>query len=169
MGMLFDAVRERVTALEAAKYYGLDFRGKRAKCPWTPEHRFNLSFLPDGRCNCFACHSGGSAIDLTAQLFSLTLPDAAKKLNEDFHLGIDEAGPPPPDLIQRQKQREEQKRNQEADHAYLLKCIDIERESQRWLNDYHGTGWDDPAFMTVLQAFSKASMEIELYNLEYDT
>lgn len=86
MGALFDAVREGVTAREAAEMYGLavDRHGK-ALCPWHEDRRPSLSFKGQ-YCKCFACGGGGSAIDLTAQLFGLTPLEAARRLSQDFHL-----------------------------------------------------------------------------------
>ena len=93
MGTLFDEVRSRVTALDAARMYGLEFdrSGRRARCIWhSPDRHPSLSFK-DGYCRCFACNNGGSSIDLVAKLFGLSALDAAKRLNEDFHLWLDAA------------------------------------------------------------------------------
>lgn len=118
MGMLFEYIRGGVTAREAAEMYGLEFNGMRARCPWNAaETRFNLSFERNGRCHCFACGAGGDAIDLTAQLFGLSLLDAAKKLNADFRLGVDEAGTPSPEMIARQRERERIKQERAAQLA----------------------------------------------------
>jgi hypothetical protein len=38
---------------------------------------------------CFSCGAGGSVIDLTEKLFSLTAIEAVQKLNIDFSLGLD--------------------------------------------------------------------------------
>ena len=93
MGSLFDEVRSRVTALDAARLYGIQFdrSGRRARCIWhSPDRHPSLSFK-GGYCHCFSCGGGGSSIDLTAKLFGLSALDAAKRLNEDFHLGLDAA------------------------------------------------------------------------------
>lgn len=91
MGSLFDEVRSRVTALDAACMYGLEFdrSGRRARCIWhSPDRHPSLSFK-GGYCRCFACNNGGSSIDLTKQLFGISGLEAAKLLNEDFCLGLD--------------------------------------------------------------------------------
>ena len=55
MGAMFEQIRDGVTAREAAEMYGLEFNGRRARCPWNAaETRFNLSFERNGRCHCFA-------------------------------------------------------------------------------------------------------------------
>ena len=101
MGALFAEVRNRVTAEDAARAYGLlrsDWQRK-AICPWHGDKNPSLSFdRRTGRCRCFVCHKGGSAIDLTAQLFKLSPLDAAKKLNADFRLNADETSHAPPPI-----------------------------------------------------------------------
>lgn len=89
MGLLFDLVRQGVRARDAAEAYGLEINqhGK-ARCPWHDDKRPSLSFKGN-ICRCFACNNGGSAIDLTAQLFGISTLEAAKKLNDDFRIGAD--------------------------------------------------------------------------------
>lgn len=142
--------------------YGLEFNGRRARCPWnTAETRFNLSFERNGRCHCFACGAGGDAIDLTAQLFGLSPLDAAKKLNADFRLGVDEAGKPSPEMIARQRERERIKMERTAQRQYLSQCAEIEREAGQWLEQHDSGGWDAPGFMVALKAYSRANTALE--------
>lgn len=91
---LFDEVRERVTAEEAARFYGLEVKNHRAICPWHRDTHPSLSFK-GLRCKCFVCGNGGSCIDLTGQLLRLGTLDAAKRINRDFKLGLDLAAPRP--------------------------------------------------------------------------
>lgn len=84
---LFQLCRERVTAEEAARYYGYvpDRRGK-VLCPFHPDRHPSLSFHR-GNFRCWSCGAAGSAIDFSARLFGLAPLDAVRKLNED--LGLD--------------------------------------------------------------------------------
>ena len=162
MGAMFEHIRAGVTAREAAEMYGLEFNRRRARCPWNAaETRFNLSFERNGRCHCFACGAGGDAIDLTAQLFGLPPLDAAKKLNADFRLGVDEAGKPSPEMIARQRERERIKMERTAQRQYLSHCAEIEREAGQWLEQNDSGGWDAPGFMVALQAYSRANTALE--------
>ena len=80
---LFDAIRQRVTARQAAEAYGLSIsRGGRALCPWHDDHKPDLAFYGP-RCYCHACHAGGDAVALTAQLHGLTMVEAAQKIKAD--------------------------------------------------------------------------------------
>lgn len=96
MGALFDGVRENVTALEAAKRYGLSVnRYGKALCPWHDDKHASLSFdTRTGRCKCFSCHAGGTCIDLTAKLLNVSILEAATQLNADFALGLDDTTRP---------------------------------------------------------------------------
>lgn len=90
---MFDAIKGQVTARDAAEMYGLKFgQNKRACCPWHDDTHPDLSFYDSGLCYCHACHQGGDSIALTAQIFGLSMVDAARKLNDDFNLGVNTHG-----------------------------------------------------------------------------
>lgn len=90
MRNVFTEIRERVTAEDAGRFYGLKFSrdGKKAICPFHNDQHPSLSFYRGGF-KCFACGASGSSIDLTMQLLNLDLKGAAARLNEDFRLGLD--------------------------------------------------------------------------------
>lgn len=89
MQFCFDEVRERVSALDAARSYGVEFdrRGKTAHCPFHKDRHPSMTFK-NGKFRCWSCGAHGSAIDLTSQLLGLTPLDAVKRLNDDFSLGL---------------------------------------------------------------------------------
>lgn len=89
---IFQEVRARVTALEAARHYGYHpNRSGFIPCPFHREKTASLK-LYDGERGfyCYGCHVGGSVIDFVGKLFGLRPLDAAKKLNADFNLGLTE-------------------------------------------------------------------------------
>ncbi len=90
MRNVFTEIRERVTAEDAGRFYGMEFSrdGKKALCPFHNDQHPSLSFYRGGF-KCFACGASGSSLDLTMQLLNLDLKGAAARLNEDFHLGLD--------------------------------------------------------------------------------
>ena len=53
----------RPAFFEAAKRYGLTFRGQRALCPWHEDSHPDLAFYRDGKCYCHACHHGGAGTE----------------------------------------------------------------------------------------------------------
>lgn len=153
MGLLFDLVRQGVTAREAAEAYGLEVnRYGRAHCPWHDDNRPSLSFKGQW-CRCFACNSGGSAIDLTAQLYGISPLEAAQKLNHDFHIGADEApGPRPtgPSI------GEIRRLDRMAFNILWGHLCDMERTSYNFLAKCTPADADRPVFRAFLQDFALA-------------
>jgi len=124
----FDEIKSRISAKDAALYYGvqIDKHGK-ARCLWHgPDEHPSLSFK-GSFCNCFTCGNGGSAIDVTMQLFDLTAGDAADKLNSDFNLGIDNFNCVPAPIIRHYEQR---KIVSDSFELWINKTL-------RTLTDYH--------------------------------
>lgn len=87
---IFQEVRERVSAQDAARHYG--FQPSHAgfiPCPFHHEKTASLKLYPgEGGFYCFGCHSGGSVLDFVAQLYGLDALGAVRRLNDDFHLGL---------------------------------------------------------------------------------
>lgn len=157
---LFESVRNAVTAEEAAHAYGLEFgRNGRALCPWHADKHPDLTFYNGGaRCYCHACHNGGDAIALTAQLFSLTPLEAARKLNEDFSLNASEKHTPAPAAPTRGQKLKAL--NDWRNRRFSYVC-DVEKEARRRLDAMPGD-WENPAFRKTLAAMSLARDELEL-------
>lgn len=90
MRNVFTEIRERVTAEDAGRFYGMELSrdGKKALCPFHNDQHPSLSFYRGGF-KCFACGASGSSLDLTMKILGLDLKGAAARLNEDFHLGLD--------------------------------------------------------------------------------
>ena len=90
----FREVRERVTAEDAARRYGLDVdRHGKALCPFHADRHPSMSFK-NGRYRCWVCNVGGDSIDLTARLLGLSPIQACKRLNTDFALALPIDAPP---------------------------------------------------------------------------
>ena len=88
MGDIFREVRERVSAQDAGRHYGLTFdRRGWALCPFHADKHPSMSFR-NSRYRCWACNASGDSIDLTARLLGLTPLDAVRRLNQDFSLGL---------------------------------------------------------------------------------
>lgn len=82
-------IKRRVSALEAAQKYGLEFdrTGKRARCIWHPDRHPSLSFK-GSFCHCFSCGNGGSCLDVAMRVFHVDVSEAALIINRDFELGM---------------------------------------------------------------------------------
>lgn len=85
---VFRECRERVSAQDAARHYGveLDRRGW-ALCPFHRDKRPSMSFR-DGRYHCWVCDLQGDSIDFTGRLLGLDALGAVRQLNVDFCLGL---------------------------------------------------------------------------------
>lgn len=161
---LFELIAANVTARDAAEHYGLRFgRNGRAVCPWHDDRHPDLTFY-DSHCYCHACHNGGDAVALTAQLFNLSMSDAAAKLNSDFKLNISTDAQPIPTGPSRAELR---KRVHERESRLWGTLCEIEREADKRLRmlcdsceDYDRL-WDDPRFTKALEARSRASLALE--------
>lgn len=85
---VFREVRERVSAQDAARHYGLTFdRRGWALCPFHNDKHPSMSFR-NGRFRCWVCDVGGDSIDFTARLLGLDAMGAVERLNDDFGLAL---------------------------------------------------------------------------------
>ena len=85
---IFREVRERVSAQDAARHYGLTFdRRGWALCPFHADKHASMSFHK-GRFRCWVCDTGGDSIDLTSLLLGLDAMGAVERLNADFALAL---------------------------------------------------------------------------------
>lgn len=85
---VFREVRERVSAQDAARHYGLTFdRRGWALCPFHHDRNPSMSFHK-GRFRCWVCDVGGDSIDFTARLLGLDAMGAVERLNTDFGLAL---------------------------------------------------------------------------------
>ena len=109
---VFREARERVSAEEAARRYGLTFDRKGwALCPFHGDKHPSMSFK-NGRFRCWACNASGSSLDLVGNLLGLDTMGAVRRLNEDFRLGLDIDRPPT------QAERHEARRRAEIARAH---------------------------------------------------
>lgn len=84
---IFREVKERVTARQVAERYGLKMRRNGiACCPFHNDKHPSMKI--DRNYYCFAYGAKGDAANYVAVLFGLSQFEAAKKINEDFSLGI---------------------------------------------------------------------------------
>lgn len=84
---IFQAVKESVTARQAAEQYGLKIsRNGMVCCPFHDDRHPSMK-VDKGFC-CFACGAKGDVITFVADFFHLAPFEAAKKLAEDFHIPI---------------------------------------------------------------------------------
>lgn len=85
---IFQERRERVSARDAARRYGLTFdRRGWALCPFHPDKHPSLSFR-ENRFRCWSCGAAGDSVDFTGRLLGLDPLAAAERINADFGLAL---------------------------------------------------------------------------------
>jgi DNA primase len=126
---IFQAVKESVTARQAAEQYGLKIsRNGMVCCPFHDDRHPSMK-VDKGFC-CFACGAKGDVITFVADFFHLAPFEAAKKLAEDFHIPI---------FTDNAKKRNGSKKKEKPKRTFYQtekKFEEWERESIRILSDY---------------------------------
>lgn len=84
----FEIIRERLELREVVEHYGIEIkRNNTCLCPFHDDHHPSAHVYPKAF-HCFTCNLHYDVLGFVMALFGLSALDAAKKLNDDFHLGI---------------------------------------------------------------------------------
>ncbi len=120
-----DVIRSTVTMRAVCAQYGIEVnRHNKALCPFHSDTKPSMHVY-DGKRGwfCYVCNQGGSVIDFTMKLFGLSFIDAARKMNNDFSLGLDLDG----ELSSEQKREAarlaEQRRRERERHQNRIKQL----------------------------------------------
>ena len=113
-GPFANIIRDRVSAQEVGRMFGLEFgRDGRCKCPFCGSRRKDtLRLYPGNRgYYCFSCHAGGDSFRLWREMTGDGFREAVKNMNDTFGLGLPIDGADPEAI---RKAQEENRRRQEA-------------------------------------------------------
>ena len=125
---IFQKVKERVTARQVAEKYGLKVRQNgMACCPFHNDKHPSMKI--DRNYYCFACGAKGDAVNYVAILFGLSQFEAAKKINEDFALGI------PIGKQEVRKKREPEVRKKEKVPTKEEQMQFVQKKIDKWARD----------------------------------
>ena len=165
---VFEAVKQSVSAREAAEFYGIEVkRNGMACCPFhddkNPSMKLNKEYF-----YCFGCGATGDVIDLTARLYNLSPKEAAEKLAQDFGLIYDSQAPPRRRYVRQkteaQKFREDRQRCYRvlSDYYYLLKKWEADCSPRTPEEEPH------PRFVEAIQkkAYVEYLLDLFLYESE---
>lgn len=84
----FEIIMERLELREVVEHYGIEIkRNNTCLCPFHDDHHPSAHVYPQAF-HCFTCNLHYDVLGFVMALFGLSALDAAKKLNDDFHLGI---------------------------------------------------------------------------------
>ena len=148
---VFEAVKQSVTAREAAELYGIAVgRGGMACCPFHDDR--HPSMKVDARFHCFGCGADGDVIDFTARLYDLSPKEAAEKLAQDFGLSYDSKALPRRSYV-RQKS-EAQVRKEKREHGWRV-LTDYYHLLRKWEADYSPKTADEDPHPRFLEAVQK--------------
>ena len=148
---VFEAVKQSVTAREAAELYGIAVgRGGMACCPFHDDR--HPSMKVDARFHCFGCGADGDVIDFTARLYDLSPKEAAEKLAQDFGLSYDSKALPRRSYV-RQKS-EVQVRKEKREHGWRV-LTDYYHLLRKWEADYSPKTPDEDPHPRFLEAIQK--------------
>ena len=110
---VFEAVKQSVTARQAAEHYGIHAgRNGMACCPF--HHDKTPSMKLDRRYHCFGCGADGDVIDFAAALYGLGKKEAAIQLANDFGLSYEDWKPPGKAKKPKPRQKSPEEQFQEA-------------------------------------------------------
>lgn len=125
---IFQEMKERVTARQVAERYGLKVsRNGMARCPFHNDKHPSMKI--DRNYYCFACGAKGDAVNYVAILFGLSQFKAAKKINEDFALGI------PIGKEEVRKKRESEVRKKEKVQTKEERMQFVQKKIDKWARD----------------------------------
>ena len=128
---LFDEVKENVTVRQAAELYGFKItKSGLIRCIFHNDK--TPSMKVDSRYYCFGCGVTGDVIDFTAQLFGLSLKEAALKLAEDLGIHISGEGRKIRQKEQKFFKRRTEDHSVKTEEKELTTCV-------RVMLDYLGT------------------------------
>ena len=90
----FDTIKETLQIADVLTFYGMGFNRNKAFCPLHNEKSPSFTVYPKTKSwHCFGCGAGGSVIDFVMAFYGLDTIDAAKKIDNDFNLGLFENKP----------------------------------------------------------------------------
>ncbi len=85
---VFQDIKDRVGLRDLVRYYGLDLnRSGFACCPFHDERTPSFKVYED-HYHCFGCGEHGNHIDFVQKLYGISNIEAAKKISQDFGLGL---------------------------------------------------------------------------------
>ena len=88
----FEKIKDNVRITDVAERYGIKVHNGMCCCPFHNEKNPSMKLYEKQDRNdnfyCFGCHKSGDAVGLTAGIFNISQLEAAKKLDNDFGLGV---------------------------------------------------------------------------------
>lgn len=120
---LFEEIKGQATAKMAAEHYGIKVRPNgMACCPFHSDRHPSMK-IDNTYYYCFGCGAHGDAIDFVAKLNGISQYDAARKINEDFSLGIE---------ITKKKSKPGKKKKEKTEHE---RAMYVKKKIEEWIRE----------------------------------
>jgi len=137
----FETIKETLKISDITRFYGIEVkRNNQALCPFHNEKTPSFTIFPKTNSfKCFGCGVGGSVIDFVMQMDGLEALEAAKKLDNDYNLGLFECEITPEErhrLKEQQAQREAYKGLVNAFEGFINKAFNLLCDYLHLLNDW---------------------------------
>jgi len=85
---VFSEISNALDIKEVMEFYGIKISHGKAICPFHNDKHPSMTFKYS-RYRCWSCGATGSSIDFVKELLNISVLEAAKQLNKDFHLNMD--------------------------------------------------------------------------------
>ena len=162
---VYEAVKNTVTARQAAEYYGIKVTAKgMARCPF--HHDRHPSMKLDQRFHCFGCQVDGDVIDFVAGYFSLSVREAVLKLAEDFGICYEKQRPPDRRKLQKKAKAVSLEQNYEKLERLCFSILGQYRERLLlWKKQYAPKTLDadwDPRFCEALDRIPRVEYLMDI-------
>jgi len=135
---IFSEVKTRLNIGEVFRFYGVRLdKASFTVCPFHRDKTPSLKvYLDKGSFHCFGCNAHGDVIDFAGRLFGLKPIDAARKLDEDFGLGLMDKT----FTTEQRREATERIKQREADDIEWTAFVSWEREYFNFLSDLIAIG-----------------------------
>lgn len=144
-----DAVKLALTVPKVAETYGYPpNRAGFIRCPFhgggaerTPSLKL---YDGQGGFYCYSCHASGTVIDFAMQLFDIPFPEAVKRLNADFRLGLSLDRPNRAEMSRVLRERKAEARRREESELICLGLFDLDAKAAVALRNCETVMRDNP-------------------------
>lgn len=133
-----EIIKERVRIEEVLdRYWSKSDRNGRYKCVFHNGKDNNMGIVGN-RCNCFVCNESGDSIKVVQTIFSLSIPQAIAKIDEDFRLGLGKplTAQEKRKYAEQQRAREKERKRQEELEKFEKECLDKIGEKLKIADEY---------------------------------
>lgn len=170
-GIEFRDLARLLSCREFAEAEGMRMRGGRTVCPFhAGATGFNLAFYGDGRAHCHKCGRTADVVQLAAAVWNTDQRSAAAELNQRFKLGLAGERLTAADVTRRaadrQRERDLQQAEREADAQEWSAACDAERAAQRAVERFTEADADGAAFDQALQRLCAARLRCDVLQAE---